>query len=384
MRANLLALLAVAALLLTACASGSEPGTPANTNTDAAPQGNEPETKPSGETTVESTDTQTRKPFVKPSDDELRKKLTPIQYRVTQQDATEPPFKNEFHDQKDHGIYLDIVSGEPLFSSLDKFDSGCGWPSFTRPIRDEEVLERQDNSHGMSRIEVRSKTADSHLGHVFDDGPPAQGGLRYCINSASLEFVPLLEMQKRGFGEHLVRFVKQGTYKASDYMSKMSDKRETAYMAGGCFWGMEEIIRAIPGVIDTDVGYCGGETRNATYDTVKKGTTGHAESVKVVFNPDVLSYEALLGWFFKMHDPTTKNRQGNDIGTQYRSAIFYVTEAQKAAAEKVKAQLDKSGKWKNPVVTEIVKAGEFYKGEDYHQDYLQKNPNGYTCHWLRD
>lgn len=381
----MLLLIAATSLTITACASGTNSADSAKSTDGAKEAAKVPEAehKPTA-AEVETDQNSPRKPFVKPSDDELRKKLTPMQYRVTQQDATEPPFKNEFHDQKDHGIYLDVVSGEPLFSSLDKFDSGCGWPSFTRPIRDEEVIERQDNSHGMSRIEVRSKTADSHLGHVFDDGPPADGGLRYCINSASLEFVPLLDMQKRGFGEHLVRFVKQGTYKADDYVSKMSDKRETAYMAGGCFWGMEEIIRAIPGVIDTDVGYCGGETKNATYNTVKKGNTGHAESVKVVFNPDVLSYEALLGWFFKMHDPTTKNRQGNDIGTQYRSAIFYVTDAQKAAAEKVKAQVDKSGKWKNPVVTEIVKAGEFYTGEDYHQDYLQKNPDGYTCHWLRD
>jgi methionine-S-sulfoxide reductase len=170
-----------------------------------------------------------------------------------------------------------------------------------------------------------------------------------------------------------------GASKGSD-----SGKRETAILAGGCFWGMEEIIRDIPGVIDTEVGYTGGTTKNPVYEQVHAGATGHAEAVRVTFDPARLSFEDLLGWFFRMHDPTTPNRQGNDIGTSYRSAIFFTSEAQRQTAERVKERVNASGKWKRPVVTEITPASEFYRAEEYHQDYLQKNPGGYTCHFLRD
>jgi len=161
-------------------------------------------------------------------------------------------------------------------------------------------------------------------------------------------------------------------------------KTEVATFAGGCFWGMENILRDIPGVVDTEVGYTGGTTVFADYKAVSSGKSGHAEAVRVVFDPQRISYEELLGYFFRMHDPTTKNRQGNDIGTQYRSAIFYHSEEQRKIAERVKKAVDESGKWKNPVVTQIVEAGPFYPAEEYHQDYLVKHPNGYTCHYLRD
>ena len=151
--------------------------------------------------------------FEKPPVAELKKKLSPMQFAVTQTAATEPPFRNEFFDNHKAGIYVDIVSGKPLFSSLDKFDSGCGWPSFSRPLTDKEVLEKEDLSHGMERTEVRSKTADSHLGHVFHDGP-APTGLRYCINSASLRFIPVEEMEKAGYGTNLEPFIKAGLYQA--------------------------------------------------------------------------------------------------------------------------------------------------------------------------
>jgi peptide methionine sulfoxide reductase msrA/msrB len=316
------------------------------------------------------------KDFKKPQAAELKKKLSSEQFAVTQKCGTEPAFDNAYWDNHKPGIYVDIVSGEPLFSSLDKFDSGSGWPSFTRPVKDTEIVEKKDSTFGMERIEVRSKVADSHLGHVFDDGPADKGGLRYCINSAALKFIPVEELEQAGYGQYLEAFVKAGLVKASVH--------ETAILAGGCFWGMEEIIRKIPGVIKTTVGYSGGTMANPTYEDVCTGATGHAESIQVEFDSTRLSYEKLLDYFFRMHDPTTLNRQHNDVGTQYRSAIFYTSEAQKKTAEAVKEKWDKSGKFSRPVTTEITAAGKFYPAEDYHQKYLVKHPGGYTCHMLRD
>ena len=162
--------------------------------------------------------------FQKPSARELKQKLTPMQFAVTQNSATEPSFRNEFWDNHKPGIYVDIVSGVPLFSSLDKFDSGCGWPSFSRPLASKEVVERADNSHGMERTEVRSSVADSHLGHVFNDGP-APTGLRYCINSASLRFVPVEAMEQAGYGAYLDPFIKAGLYKPKDTKGVEASKR---------------------------------------------------------------------------------------------------------------------------------------------------------------
>ena len=159
--------------------------------------------------------------------------------------------------------------------------------------------------------------------------------------------------------------------------------QEAATLAGGCFWGMEDILRKIPGVIETTVGYTGGATVNPVYETVKEGNPGHAESILVIFDPTVLSYEVLLDYFFRMHNPTTLNRQCGDVGSQYRSAIFFHSEEQRATAERVKAEVEHSGRWKAPLITQIVPARPFYSAEQYHQDYLEKNPGGYTCHFLR-
>jgi methionine-R-sulfoxide reductase len=144
--------------------------------------------------------------YIKPSNEEIRKKLSDLEYRITQESGTERPFTHEYNDNNEEGIYVDIVSGEPLFSSKDKFDAGCGWPSFTKPVEDEHVVEKRDLSHGMIRTEVRSKYGDSHLGHVFNDGPRDKGGLRYCINGASLRFIKKEDMEKEGYGEYLILF----------------------------------------------------------------------------------------------------------------------------------------------------------------------------------
>jgi peptide methionine sulfoxide reductase msrA/msrB len=326
-------------------------------------------------TTISTYEPERMKDFKKPDPAQLKTKLSSEQFNVTQQCGTEPPFRNAYWDNHKPGIYVDVVSGQPLFSSLDKFDSGTGWPSFTQPLKSDEVVEKNDSTLGMERTEVRSSLADSHLGHVFNDGP-GPGGQRYCINSAALKFIPVEDMDQAGYAQYLDAFVKAGVIKAPVH--------ETAILAGGCFWGMEEIIRKIPGVIKTTVGYSGGTTPDPTYEDVCTGTTGHAESVQIVFDPAKLSYETLLDYFFRMHDPTTLNQQHNDVGTQYRSAIFYTSEEQKQVAMRVKARWEKSGKFNRPITTEITAAKTFYSAEEYHQKYLVKHPGGYTCHILRD
>lgn len=273
-------------------------------------------------------------------------KPTQMQYHVTRENGTEPPFSNLYWKNHDAGLYLDIYTGDILFRSSDKFDSACGWPSFSRPANPASIRELPDTTHGMVRTEVRSVSSDSHLGHVFDDGP-APGGTRYCINSAAVRFVPRNEC--------------------------------TAVFAAGCFWGTEAYFFRIPGVLTATAGYTGGSRERPSYEHVCTGTTGHAEAVLIEFDPARVSYRDLVRHLFRMHDPTTLNRQGNDIGTQYRSAVFVLDSEQERIASGVRTALERSGCFSGPVVTEITPFGTFWPAEEYHQQYLEKHPGGY-CH----
>jgi len=287
---------------------------------------------------------------------ELAAPLSPDERRILLEKDTERAFCGLLLKNKEEGIYVCRLCGLPLFQSQAKFESGTGWPSFFQPFDPAHIREERDTSHGMVRTETLCVRCGSHLGHVFSDGPRPTG-LRYCMNSGALRF--------HAAGAPLPPESRPVT-------------PETAYFAGGCFWGIEDRFQQVPGVIDAVSGYQGGTTTRPTYKQVCSSTTGHAETVRVTFDPKRVTYRQLLEWFFKLHDPTQLNRQGPDVGSQYRSAIFTANEEQLKQAKAYIDELARSGRFRGrKIVTIVQPAMPFYQAEEYHQDYHAKH--GGSC-----
>ncbi len=285
--------------------------------------------------------------------------LTPEEERVIVGKGTEAPFSGKYYKFEGKGTYTCKRCGAALYRSESKFDAGCGWPSF-----DDEIpgaVKRQRDADGM-RIEILCAHCGGHLGHVFLGEGFTAKNTRHCVNSISMNFVP----------DPPVAAAAQ-----PDAAPANLPNTETAVFAGGCFWGVEYHFRRAQGVLSTRVGYTGGHTANPTYKQVCAGGTGHREALEVTFDPTQTSYETLARLFFEIHDPTQANGQGPDIGEQYKSTIYYLSDAQKATAEKLIQLLRGKG---YPVVTEVLPAGPFWPAEEYHQQYYDKNHHTPYCH----
>jgi peptide methionine sulfoxide reductase msrA/msrB len=272
-------------------------------------------------------------------------KLTPEEERVIVRKGTEAPFTGKYYQHHESGTYTCKQCDAPLFKSTDKFESGCGWPSFDDAIPG--AVKQQVDADGQ-RTEILCANCGAHLGHVFMGEGFTPRDTRHCVNSISLNFVPAETAQS-----------------------------DTAYYAGGCFWGVEYYLEKAEGVISVRSGYMGGRRENPSYEQVCSGATGHAEAVEVVFDPSKISYEELTKLFFEIHDPTQVDRQGPDVGNQYRSAVFYTDDSQMRTVEKLIGILQGKG---YKIATELAKADKFWPAEDYHQDYYTRTGKYPYCH----
>lgn len=271
------------------------------------------------------------------------RELTPFEESVIIGRSTEAPFSGEYVDEFSQGRYYCRQCGAALYNSEHKFHSGCGWPSFDEEI--EGAVERRPDPDG-NRTEIVCAECGGHLGHVFLGEGFTPLDTRHCVNSVSLHFVPASRMER-------------------------------AVFAGGCFWGVESQFQQVEGVLETTAGYTGGGTEDPTYSEVCSGGTGHAEAVEVIFDNSVVSFEELARLFFEIHDPTTPDRQGVDVGSQYRSAVFYTSEEQRETAEELTGILRERG---YDIVTELEPLEDFWPAEEYHQDYFRKAGSGSACH----
>ncbi|MFI3328773.1 MAG: bifunctional methionine sulfoxide reductase B/A protein [Rikenellaceae bacterium] len=269
--------------------------------------------------------------------------LTAEERYIIEQKGTERPFSGEYYNLNDEGLYICRRCDAPLYHSTDKFDSGCGWPSFDDEIAGAVTRVLDADGH---RIEIICTRCGAHLGHVFEGERFTEKDTRHCVNSLSMRFVP-------------------------------AENLDTAIFAGGCFWGVEHLLQQQKGVLDVESGYIGGVTENPTYQDVLSHTTGHAEAVRVLYDKSKVDYETLAKLFFEIHNPTQVDRQGPDIGEQYRSEIFYNSPEQREVAENLIAILKSKG---YDVATKVTSATTFYPAEDYHQDYYTIKGTEPYCH----